>query len=245
MAQKRVRLRRSVPGVVAILVLVAIYVTGQAQVATADPASVAAGYKFQEMPIALPPGYDDQKMNTIRPVNPAYQHIAAWISSVGAIDRDERPHRPRPVRRHVHRGHQDQRRDRHLHADRVRHADRFTPFVLNAAPLPVDDTMAPTGCTPGDYNGDGRMDLLVTYWGRTPILFLAKSSATTPSPAAYQPQELVPEVSHGRQVPRPALEHRRRSTSPTWTAPGTRTSSSATTSPTPTCSTRTARTTCR
>ena len=28
-------------------------------------------------------------------------------------------------------------------------ADRFTPFVLDAAPLPIDDTMAPTGCTPG------------------------------------------------------------------------------------------------
>jgi hypothetical protein len=48
------------------------------------------------------------------------------------------------------------------------------------------------------------MDLLVTYWGRTPVLFLAKSDATTLSPAAYSPQELLPATSpdgkyHGPQ----------------------------------------------
>jgi hypothetical protein len=57
--------------------------------------------------------------------------------------------------------------------------------------------MAPMGCTPGDFNGDGRMDLLVTYWGRTPILFLARSDATAGplSAGSYRPQDLVPQAT--------------------------------------------------
>ena len=30
-------------------------------------------------------------------------------------------------------------------------------------------TMAPMGCLPGDFNEDGRMDVLVYYWGRPPV----------------------------------------------------------------------------
>jgi hypothetical protein len=74
-------------------------------------------------------------------------------------------------------------------------ADRFTPFTLDPAPLPYDNTMAPTGCAAGDFTGSGRMGFLVTYWGRTPILFLPKSTAKTPSLSAYVPQELVPSQS--------------------------------------------------
>ena len=66
-------------------------------------------------------------------------------------------------------------------------ADRFTPFVLNPAPLPMNSTMAPMGCVPGDYTGDGRMGFLVYYWGRTPIVFLPKSTATTPRRAPTGP----------------------------------------------------------
>src|SRR5437763_4097874 len=84
MAGSRERLRKWIPGIVAILLLVTIGFFTQGQVATADPAQVASGYKFSELPIALPPGYNNQKMNTYRQVNPAYQHIVSWISSVGA-----------------------------------------------------------------------------------------------------------------------------------------------------------------
>src|SRR5215469_11039316 len=78
------RMRRLVPGLLAIILLVSIFFVAQAQVSTASADTVAAPYKFTELPIALPPGYDNQKFNTIRPVNPAYQHIVSWISSVGA-----------------------------------------------------------------------------------------------------------------------------------------------------------------
>ncbi|MFG3052226.1 ASPIC/UnbV domain-containing protein [Kitasatospora sp. NPDC048239] len=163
-------------------------------VAVAGAEETAAQYAFQEMPIAMPAGYDAQPMRTVRDVNPSYQKIRSWISSVGAgiAINDLTGHGIADGMCIV-----DTRTNQVVvtYTPTAREADRFTPFVLDAAPLPVDDTMAPTGCTPGDFTGDGRMGLLVTYWGRTPILFLPKADATMPSPTSYVPRELVPSTS--------------------------------------------------
>src|SRR5262249_44482122 len=52
---------------------------------------------------------------------------------------------------------------------------RYRPFALDPSPMPYDaDTMAPMGCLPGDLDEDGRMDVLVYYWGRPPIAFLRR-----------------------------------------------------------------------
>ena len=191
MAVSRERLRKLVPGLVAALVLVSLYVVAQSRVATYGADSVATQYKFQEMPIAMPAGYDNQKMNTIRTVNRAYAKIAAWISSVGAGI---------AINDLVGHGRSDGMCivDTRTNSVVVTYtptapaADRFAPFVLDPKPLPMDAAMAPTTCHPGDFNGDGRMDILVSFWGRTPILFLAKAGATSLSPSAYSPQELLP-----------------------------------------------------
>jgi enediyne biosynthesis protein E4 len=188
------RLRKLVPGLIAVIVMVVMFFVVQSPVSATGGDQIAAQYKFKEMPITLPPGYNSQHMNTIRPVNPAYQHIVSWISSVGAsiAINDLTGHGRSDTMCIV-----DTRTNEVVvtYTPTAPTADRFTPFVLNPAPLPMDAAMAPTGCTPGDFNGDGRMDLLVTFWGRTPILYLAKSTATTLSPASYRPQELVPEIS--------------------------------------------------
>ncbi|WP_116244146.1 VCBS repeat-containing protein [Nocardiopsis sp. FIRDI 009] len=38
--------------------------------------------------------------------------------------------------------------------------------------LPYDHTMAPMGCVPADMDEDGDQDVIVYYWGRSPVLFL-------------------------------------------------------------------------
>ena len=83
MSTTRARLRRLVPAIVPIPLLVGLMVG--ANLAVASPVNadqVAASYKFQGMPIAMPPGYHPTQ--TLRPVNGAYQHLVSWISSVGA-----------------------------------------------------------------------------------------------------------------------------------------------------------------
>jgi enediyne biosynthesis protein E4 len=185
------RRRIFVPGVVAIALGVTLFgIARQPTVSAAQLHSIASAYKFKEMPIAMPPGYHPTE--TIRPVNPAYYHLRSWISSVGAgialtdvtgHGRDDGMCIVDPRTNDVI----------VTYTPTAPAQDRFTPFVLDPSPLPMDSLMAPMGCAPGDFTGDGRMGFLVYYWGRTPILFLPRSTATTPSASAYQPTELVPE----------------------------------------------------
>jgi enediyne biosynthesis protein E4 len=195
------RVGRFVPGVAAIAAVAALFmVARQPTLSAAQLSQLASPYKFVEMPVAMPPGYHPTQ--TIRQVNPAYYHLRSWISSVGAgialtdvtghgLDDGMCIVDPRTNDVIV------------TYAPTAPPADRFTPFVLNPAPLPMNSSMAPMGCAPGDFTGDGRMGFLVYYWGRTPILFLPRSTATYPSPSAYQPTELVPEASQNGQYDGP------------------------------------------
>jgi enediyne biosynthesis protein E4 len=196
MSTTRTRLRHLVPAFVVILMLVGLLVGANMAVASnVNANAVASQYKFQAMSLPMPPGYHPTQ--TIRQVNPAYQHLVSWISSVGASiamtdvtghGRDDGICTVDPRTNDVI----------VTYAPNAPAQDQFTPFVLNPSPLPYNNTMAPMGCVPGDYNGDGRMSFLVYYWGRTPVIFLAKSTATTPSPSAYKPVELMPEDVDGQ-----------------------------------------------
>jgi hypothetical protein len=192
----RGRLRTLIPALVAILGILTAYVVVGNPAEAGDASATAAKYSFKELPIAMPPGYEQQKMNDIRQVNPAYYKIRSWMSAVGAsVAINDLTGHGRPDGMCL----VDTRTNDVIltYTPTAPQADRFTPFVLDPAPLPIDDTMAPTGCVPGDFTGDGRIGLLVYYWGRTPILFLPKTGATTVAPGAYQPQEVVSGVDTG------------------------------------------------
>lgn len=170
-----------------VLVGVLLVVARLPEASATTRASLASRYHFTELPIALPPGLAQR---TIREVNPDYAKIQAWISSVGAS-----------IALNDLEGTGvaddlclvDTRSDAVIVTPAPTSGARFAPFVLDPAPLPMNSTMAPMGCAPGDFNGDARMDLLVYYWGRTPVLFLARPGATSLSPSTYVPTELVPQ----------------------------------------------------
>lgn len=181
--------RRALPGVFAILLAGTLFLVARMPEAPADEkAALAAGHRFTELPIALPPGLPER---TVREVNPAYRDIRSWISSVGAA-----------VAANDIGGTGvandlclvDTRSDAVVVTPAPTAADRYPPFVLDPAPLPMGPAIAPMGCVPGDFNLDSRMDLLVYYWGRTPVLFLHRADATSLRLASFRPTELVPQA---------------------------------------------------
>lgn len=123
-------------------------------------------------------------------VNPRLERIAAWISSVGAgvalgdLDGDGLSNDACLV---------DPRTDTVMVTPVPGTGARFRSFVLNPNPLPFDSaSMAPMGCLIADLNEDGLRDLVVYYWGRTPVAFLRRAGSTALSPESFTAQELVP-----------------------------------------------------
>ncbi|SCL34414.1 Repeat domain-containing protein [Micromonospora nigra] len=188
------RIRRlAAPALVLVLVAGLFLIARLPSASADDRAAIASRFAFTELPIALPPGLPER---TVRTVNPAYEHIRSWISSVGAAvalnDLDGRGGANDLCL-------VDPRSDAVIVTPAPDSGATYAPFVLDPEPLPMGPAIAPMGCTPGDFNLDGRMDLLVIYWGRTPVLFMQRGNAGTElSLASYHPVELIPQRDGGR-----------------------------------------------
>src|SRR5256885_1786002 len=159
-------LRRQLPGIVALALVTGLFIVSRVQFPSeAEAAALASKYKFEPESISLPSGYPQHE---IRQVNKAYQHIDAWISSVGAgialndLDGDGLANDLVVT---------DTRIDQTVITPAPgKGSDRYKPFAVNMGDLPITNTMAPMGTIPGDFNEDGRTDRRVYFWGRTPIL---------------------------------------------------------------------------
>ena len=132
------------------------------------------------------------KAKTVRAVHPSMKRISAWVSSVGAavavgdLDGDGLPNDVCLI---------DPRTDQVTIEPAPQTGNRYQPFSLQ--PLRYDPaTMAPMGCLFGDLNEDGLMDVVVYYWGRTPVAFIRKPGtpgrATQLHAEDYVVSELVP-----------------------------------------------------
>jgi len=129
--------------------------------------AIAARFRFEKLPFPEPAGFPHK---TVRQVHPSLAHLSGYLSAIGAsaalgdIDGDGLPNDLCYV---------DPRIDQVVIAPAPgTPQDRYEPFVLQPGPLPYDSTMAPTGCLLGDFNEDGLTDVLVYFWGRSPILYL-------------------------------------------------------------------------
>src|SRR5262249_49165320 len=156
--------------ITAAVVVLAIY--GFARLpalSTAERNEIVSRFSFSRLPLPAPQSAAQTPFRSVRNVHPDMARIAGWISSVGAavalndLDGDGLSNDVCYV---------DPRTDLVTVAPVPGTPDRYKPFVLDPAPLPFDpSTMAPMGCLPGDFNEDGLIDVLVYYWGRTPVIF--------------------------------------------------------------------------
>lgn len=169
------------------LVLVTYYLTRVPDISQAERAQLSRNFQFQRLPL---PELGSQKYKSIRQVNPSLQRISAWISTVGAsvalndLDEDGLPNDVCYV---------DPRIDQVIVAPVPGTPARYRSFSLDAGSFYDSARMAPMGTVPSDLNEDGLMDLVVYYWGRTPLAFLRKqaSASSTLSEQSYVAREIV------------------------------------------------------
>ena len=129
------------------------------------------GFKFSKLELN---STDSDKK--VRKVHPSLERISSWISAVGAsvsindLDGDGLPNDI---------CHIDPRLDEVNVSIVPGTSDRYEKFSLKPSKeIKFDNTMAPTGCLMGDFNEDGKTDILVYYWGRSPVLFFQVKNKT-------------------------------------------------------------------
>lgn len=178
----------------AALIVTCYWLARQPVLSNVERVHLASQYHFTRQALPELPG---NTKSHLRPVNPSLNNIAAWISAVGAsvalsdLDGDGLPNDISQV---------ETTTNQVIISPAPGTPERYHPFSLNPAPLPYDpETMAPMGSLAGDFNEDGLTDILVYFWGRTPVLFVrnapAASGTTMPlSDISYNKYELVPDV---------------------------------------------------
>lgn len=160
------------------------------RLADSERAALAGGFRFTRFDLPAPAG---PERRTVRRVHPSLERIASWISSVGAsialadLDGDGLANDVCYV---------DTGGDQVVVTPVPDTGERYPTFALEPGPELFDRaTMAPMGCLPGDLNEDGREDLLVYYWGRTPLAFLRRGDLAGNGPLGaglYRAQAVGP-----------------------------------------------------
>jgi len=175
----------------ALLVVAGAYaMTRLPTLAAPERARLADRFSFSRTPLPAAPGAGAGSLDrSRREVHPSLRTHVGWVSSVGAavalldLDGDGRPNDV---------CHVDPRTDDVIVAPAPGTGGRYAVFTLSAPAGPYDPgTVAPMGCIGGDFNEDGRADLVVYYWGRTPVAFLRRAVDAAPAADGYHAIPLV------------------------------------------------------
>jgi hypothetical protein len=169
----------------AVSIILGLFLLAQVPaISKAEKATIAHRFAFSRLSL---PKVSGPEYKQERAVNPQLARHSAWISAVGAavalndLDGDGLPNDLCQV---------ETRTDQIIIAPVPGSPPRYLPFSL---PIPQGaypvGTIAPMGCVPHDLNEDGRQDLLVYFWGRTPVAYLRKPSSSL-SPDVYSSQAI-------------------------------------------------------
>ena len=156
------------------LVVVCYAIAKPSRLASSEAAALAARFSFKKIPLPEAPDHPPYKL--VRQVHPSLERISAWVSSLGAsvtladLDGDGLPNDVIHV---------DPRTDLVTIAPAPGTGERYQPFGLDRSFWSHNSydtsTLVPTGTLAGDFNEDGLLDVMVYFWGRTPVLYLRRA----------------------------------------------------------------------
>jgi hypothetical protein len=183
--------RKITAAMIAAVAFVAMYAADRSVVANVS--GIAGQFKFSRHTL---PEVGGAETRQFRPTHPDLRHLAGWWSQWGAaaalndLDGDG-------LANDV--CHVDTRTDQVIVAPVPGTGDRYKPFAVdfNLGGVKLFDraTMAPMGCLPGDFDEDGRIDIVVYFYGRTPLLLLSRSAPGEEArlgPKSFTPVDIIP-----------------------------------------------------
>ena len=157
---------KQVPRLVAIALLLILYAFAKPSTITEkEKSELSSDFSFEKSILYYPKDLDPM---FVRKVHPQYEKLSTWISSVGTsvafldYDNDNMLNDIVSI---------DPRFNRVFISPLNGSGNRFAPFELMVKTLPMDEGVAPSGLLVNDFNEDGKSDILVMYFGRSPILF--------------------------------------------------------------------------
>lgn len=183
---------RSLKRLLAIGIIVSLFFFARLPMLSAqEKENLSSRFHFTRFTLPELTGYPS---HNLRSVHPSLERHSAWISAVGAaialndLDGDGLANDACYV---------DPRIDRVIVAPVPGTGERYQPFSVDVEHLPYNrEITAPMGCLPGDINEDGATDLLVYYWGRTPVAFVKQGDSPdekiSSSHFQYEEQEILP-----------------------------------------------------
>lgn len=176
----------------AAIILVAVCYTIAKLPTLTSPEMAALAGRFSFRKSSLPEISDHPPYKFVRQVHPSLERISAWVSSLGAaatladLDGDGLPNDIIYV---------DPRIDLVTITPAPGTGERYKPFALDTSFWSHNSynrsTIAPMGTVAGDFNEDGLLDLMVYFWGRSPVLYLRKSGHAELATSAFAESELV------------------------------------------------------
>ena len=184
------RMRHQTARLFAVTVILILYGLSRLPASTnAEQIALAATFGFTRSTLPEPEGF---AYRAIRNVHPDLAHISGWLSGFGgaaiALNDLDGDGLPNDI------CHIDGRIDQVIISPAPGTPARYATFTLDHSGIPYDAANTPpSGCIPNDMNEDGRMDLLIYYWGRTPIAFLNNGlTPPTLTGESYTPLEILP-----------------------------------------------------
>ncbi len=137
----------------------------------AERQELAARYRFTRTELPVPPSKVETRK--IRPTNTSVARQAQWMSALSAgvtladVDGDG-------VANDLI--YTDNRTEQLIVAPAPGTGARYAPFALVSGGTGTHPYIAPAGAIVGDFNEDGRPDILVHFAGSAPVIFLRKAT---------------------------------------------------------------------